>query len=262
MKLINYKNRILNHKGKILNSEKRNSLLSGLVDYWSLDSGASTSTGSGNNGTITGATSTSGKISNGYSFDASGNNVIATTNTLSAYNFIHSTVNFSVSFWLKLNSYDLDSARVIIANNAGGSANVGILITYDNRSIRSSPKAIGLFITKGISGVPIVNYTSQSDVIQDNNWHHIVITCSSTSGGSYTVIPYIDGFLKSGTLSEQSTPINTNASYNLTFGQNNNPSFRYPLNGILDELGIWNRPLLHEEVLQLYNAGAGKQYPF
>ncbi len=32
--------------------------------------------------------------------------------------------------------------------------------------------------------------------------------------------------------------------------------------GQVDELAIWNRALSAAEVTQLYNSGAGKQYPF
>lgn len=35
-----------------------------------------------------------------------------------------------------------------------------------------------------------------------------------------------------------------------------------PFNGVVDEFGIWSRVLTASEIIQLYNGGAGKQYPF
>jgi len=35
-----------------------------------------------------------------------------------------------------------------------------------------------------------------------------------------------------------------------------------PMDGSLDEIGVWNRALSDEEVAQLYNGGNGLAYPF
>ena len=35
----------------------------------------------------------------------------------------------------------------------------------------------------------------------------------------------------------------------------------YYYNGILDEIGVWDRELTSTEVTELYNSGSGKQYP-
>jgi hypothetical protein len=35
-----------------------------------------------------------------------------------------------------------------------------------------------------------------------------------------------------------------------------------PVDGLLDEIGVWNRRLNDDEISYLYNSGAGRTYPF
>ena len=81
-----------------------------------------------------------------------------------------------------------------------------------------------------------------------NEWSHIVTTYSGT-----TATIYLNGTeLGHGTRASWNTVL----SGNLSVGKNlNNTSF---FNGVVDELGIWDRALSAQEVLQLYRRGANR----
>jgi hypothetical protein len=45
-------------------------------------------------------------------------------------------------------------------------------------------------------------------------------------------------------------------------GNYNNYDSNWGFDGMIDEIGVWSRALTSGEVTQLYNSGAGLQYPF
>ena len=107
----------------------------------------------------------------------------------------------------------------------------------------------------------MVSYNTVNGVINDNNYHHIVIVVDKTIT---TVNIYKDSVL-------QSTGSNTGL-WNLSSGDstrtmnigsiNWTTPTTFSFNGQLDEVGIWNRTLTQNEINELYNIGIGKQYPF
>jgi Concanavalin A-like lectin/glucanases superfamily/GLEYA domain len=82
-----------------------------------------------------------------------------------------------------------------------------------------------------------------SKVVTDNNWHHVVLTWD----GNIVKI-YVDGVL------DQSAE-NTSASINLsnfTIGGQRLEIGEWSFNGIIDEVAIWDRVLLENEIIDLY----------
>lgn len=84
-----------------------------------------------------------------------------------------------------------------------------------------------------------------------NTWVNLVITYSGTN--AYV---YING----NQVYTTSITISTGSSFFLFGVHPNSSSWGHV--GYLDEIAIWNRQLTSTEVTQLYNSGAGLQYPF
>lgn len=138
----------------------------GLVGYWPLNGPDISGTtaydrsGNGNNGTITGATVTLGKLGQGLSFNGSSANV-AVGNT-------SQTIN-SVSFWTKPTStsqylIDLDGGTHYVRINSGTITATGF----------ASP-------TIYVDG-------SANSTISDTNWHNIIITTATAFSASNMTI--------------------------------------------------------------------------
>jgi hypothetical protein len=97
----------------------------------------------------------------------------------------------------------------------------------------------------GIQGAaPINSYT-----LNNNDWHHVVITFDGDSAKS---TQYIDGVLE-GSISFSETPAFTNWTQ-LYFGQNVNQHSSNAFSGQLDDIAIWDRILSACEIKQLYTA--------
>jgi hypothetical protein len=118
---------------------------------------------------------------------------------------------------------------------------------FDNGFMFQSDLGGILFFSSGPSNP--IPYTPLSD----NTWYNVVGTFS---GGTKTASLYINGSLVGTT----TNPLGSGVA---GFGIGARPNGDYPLeDGLLSEIGIWNRSLSANEVLALYNAGSGLTYPF
>lgn len=92
--------------------------------------------------------------------------------------------------------------------------------------------------------------------IDDNAWHHIVLTYPASAVPSDAKL-YIDGVEESQTSTSGSTTIDLGATEfrvadSLTGGSE--------LDGSIDELAVWGRELTSADVTALYNSGSGLAY--
>lgn len=85
-------------------------------------------------------------------------------------------------------------------------------------------------------------------------WYHVVVSYDA-SAGSATL--YINGSQFGSTITGLKTSI-FNGTSPFTLGYD---GFQY-FDGLLDMVGVWNVALTSSEVTELYNSGAGVQYPF
>lgn len=219
-----------------------------VLAYWKADTNGSfpdAHTG-GYNGTISGATYTaSGKINGAYSFDNS-NDMIVIGN-ISAFE----TDTISYSIWLKRDGTSVDTFFVNQAqqNSADGRSGHLCRIESDNK--------IGIYvcIANAFEG-PI----KSTNTITDTNWHHVVITKNGT-----TVKIYLDGSEEttSGSISSGTTDW-TSSNKRTVIGNTwyiSGTSLN-PFGGDIDEISIWGVELSSTQVTELWNSGAGIQYPF
>jgi len=208
------------------------SLTNGLVGYWPFCGNANDDSGHGNNGTVNGATLTTdrfGDSNSAYSFDGI-SNFINVSNIA-----IQGNTSRSTSFWFKTNS---TTGGIVIATGSGTNQNGG---TYNLR-----------ILDEGFLSFMGGNFTSccydinpvTGNNLKDNNWHNCVVTYDSN-----TFRFYIDGYL----IITTNLVVSTNGQFNY-FGKSNdantiNSGF---FNGIIDDIGIWNRALTPQEINQLY----------
>ncbi len=205
----------------------------GLVGYWRFDedsgSVVSDSSTEGNDGMIYGAQWTTGKVGSALEFDGVDDYVNIGDDT--SLNF--GTGNFSVEAWFK---------------TAIGTGEMEIV-------------SKGYYLGESAFALGIINGTvtfwgfdfdhdfgpQTDETYNDNNWHHVI----GVRDGSNIYI-YVDGALKKTDTADGL--VNINNTDNLTIG----PSLNlYHFNGIIDEVGIYNRTLSAEDVKARYKVQAG-----
>lgn len=204
-------------------------LLNGLAGYWKLDGNSNDSLGSAN-GVDTNITYASGKIGQGATFPVGGSKIVLGTTgqlnftdlTLSAWVLLSSTANFYSIF---SKGYD-------------GSTNFHWM-TY--------PGGTMYLLGNGNGGV------SATTTLTTGVMTHVAV--SRTAAGATKF--YING----GAAGTGNGPAAA-TGYTLPnhIGSRADAYSVWP--GTIDEVGAWNRVLTDAEVVELYNAGAGKSYPF
>ena len=200
----------------------------GLVGYWNMDSSdiygftLYDKSGNGNNGTIYGATTTTGKIKQALSFDGvddyvdCGNLGIGGVNTR--------------EFWFKpnnlagsLNQYFLDF----------GGNNYWVQI-YDHDSDGKLEIRAGAGSTTYVDGIYEFTDTFQ--------WYHVAVTMDSSN----ILTIYVNGNYDNSGSKTPGTP------GTLSIGRYGGGGYHF--NGLIDEVRIYNRALSPAEILQHYNS--------
>ena len=169
--------------------------------------------------------------------------VIADTDYVGNYDGFKFAGSFSMSFWMKTSHGGIYKA--LIAN-----IDVGIAHGYD---FMVRPTGVGTAtIEASFRGVASDTLTSTTPV-NDGAWHHVVVTLNVVGGA---VKIYVDGGV-----AEDSGIANIDFL----------PASRFYIGaragalwyeGIINEIGIWERELTVAEVAELYNTGIGITYPF
>jgi len=216
-------------------------LIDGIVSYYKFDGDATDSAGS-NDGTVTGATNGSsyGKINEGYNFDGSNDYINSNYNPTSR-------AAFSISFWAKTSS-TTDFTLLLFNYKVSGGVR-GHALYHRGSYIQSS-----LYISGNNAGD--INQVLSTTGWNDGDWHHYVITYDGTTQNIY-----IDGSdEKASTTYTQTGALPQGISYYIGCRNKGTPDRFLP--GDIDEVGFWNRAISSSEVTELYNSGAGNQYPF
>lgn len=214
-----------------------NPLWDGLLAYYTADNTGNDATDNGNNLTlVNGTTYDTGIINNGFSFDG--------VNDSAQYSGdIGVTGDVSFSFWFE---YTGTSAQGLIQSfNTRSLANGSFNIHYTNNKVYVQTKSTtGSFYTQQ----SITNLTAST-------LYHIVVTYDSTTEIADI---YINDSLDANSNYTHLDSTTSDFANGFDVGMRRTNLF---LNGKMDEIGIWNRVLSSSEVTELYNSGAGKQYP-
>jgi fibronectin type 3 domain-containing protein len=207
-----------------------------LVGLWHMNSDWNDSSGNGNNGTATGAT------------------LISTSRFGSGSGFFSAATD-------SINAGNTASITDVFAN--GGAISAWIYPKSTTSLGRIFDKTQTLFFVRSSSGDKLDFYQMFSGgfnqwqvPISLNIWQHVVVVYNSSSPANVPKI-YIDGV--SQTLSGGSTATGTPVSdVSNTLYIGNNAGNTRNFDGMIDELGVWKRPLSDNEIQQLYRRGTNR----
>lgn len=210
-------------------------LTDNLVAYWKLDGNSNDSVGSinGTNNNIT-FSSGNGKIIEGAGYNGSSSYI-----TLGTHSALNITTNISICMWIRTTraSCDLFSR----AQNSGSYPGYSL-------SLGSGGVAAGR-----ISFYNGTSWQGSNSTVNSGSWVFVCITNNGTN-----TIFYINGSVDRTVAQGNPNSYSGNAAIGVR-SDGLNASFFLDA---LDEVGIWNRALSGAEITQLYNGGAGNQYPF
>jgi hypothetical protein len=211
----------------------------GLVGYWSFNEGtgsiAHDTSGNGNDGTINGATWTTGVSENALSFDGV-NDYMAVPNSPS----LKITGSMTISAWVKTNSF---SEQVITIKGSGWEYGVSWYTTIGITQSQDGKFRMVRYYNSGSN--QYYRIATSNCIITDGQWHHIV---GVDDGVNLRV--FVDA-TETGSISVGGLTPYTSENNPLVTGRDGQRSVCY-LNGLYDELRIYNRALSAEEIEDLY----------
>jgi hypothetical protein len=223
-------------------------LNSGLVGYWTLDGDANDKTGSGHNGTPSGSpTFDPGKIEDGVTLNGTNQRVEV------AHHSEFESGRVSVSVWAKLDTVSGSGlmSAVVKRSEWGGGADKDMIqwsLQYDLDNEK------WIFQV----GNSVAAYTAEYVGAAGTDWHLLVGTFDGDA-----VRLFVDGAVVD--VNTDPTSDIVSKAFPVEFGAqpvNEVAPFTYDhfFDGMLDEIGIWDRDLTTPEIQDLYNHGVGLWY--
>ena len=212
------------------------SIWNGLLSYYRADGTPNDQTGNYNGVLTNGATYGTGKINQGFSFDGVNDYV-----NIGSRQIFNNTQSFTFSCWINANQI---RNRMLITNadTTGGGANLSIWSDGVSRKLAL------------IGGNGSGDQTFGNTTLSTSTWYHLVAVHTPYDGVNSNVTFYVNGTVDGTGMFDAGTSLSVGNQYigtNTTFG-----GF---FNGIIDEIGIWNKALKSSEVEELYNEGNGFQ---
>lgn len=217
-------------------------LTDNLLSFWNLNelTGTTSYDSIGNvDGVNTNTFHANGKIGNGAGFYASTNDS-AYIDFGTTYNF-EKDESFSISMWFKKDNSTLNGTLISNLDSTGK----GYAIYFNNSN---SNLAISL-------RTDAFNYTiGYNNCCANTDWNHIVFTYDG-SGDKTGIKLYANGENKPLTFFAPNMGASIVSTSSLRLGLQEVASMMF--NGVIDEVGIWNRVLTSGETISLYNNGDG-----
>jgi sugar lactone lactonase YvrE len=203
---------------------------SGMIGWWRGEGDATDAVGI-NNGTLYSAVGfVPGEVGSAFSFNGSSYVSIPDSPSLDAL-----TSAITVEAWFKVNQFSGQDWTAIVSKGEG---------TWQIRRYVTSSQLT--FTTIGLSNTELVGTRN----INDGQWHHV----AAVYDGAMKYL-YVDGTLD---VSAPATGLISQTSRPLCIGDSPDHTERW-LNGLVDEVSIYNRVLTSTEIQSIYNAGsAGK----
>lgn len=231
-------------------------LLTGIVSYWNMDEASGNRADSVGSNTLVDnntVTSASGVISNAASFASASSEFLNVTDNAS----ISFSTSFSVSAWIRQDTtVALNRCFFSKWNTSTGTASEFICRTLGSGS------EIRVFIANASNdGGANAGDTTDASMVADTFYHLGVVYDGSLTGNSNRLKIYLNGTQKTLSFTGTIAASLPSTSADLWFGAESTSAGR-PLNGKLDEVGLWNIALTSGQITRLYNGGAGCAYPF
>lgn len=209
-----------------------------LVSYYSFDVDADDDYGS-NDGTVTGATLTTsdgGKIDEAYSFDGT-DDYVSVSSSLG----IDGSSDVSYSLWIKPDSLATGTYPAFFSRQtAVESVEYRIRYDVDTHLLR---------FWRIKSGVGNTGYT-YSITLSTDTWYYLTLTYDGSNVRGYVAGSYVGLGASSGNGNSLTE------GFFIGSGQTGSSEF----DGIVDEVGVWERALNSTEISDLYNSGDGLAY--
>jgi len=152
----------------------------------------------------------------------------------------HTGIEFSASAWIKIGGTSATGTVFNARYDANNQFN--IIYHHATSQLRATIKA------NGTLKQPVYD---ASELRGDDNWHHVAMTTSSTSG---KIILYVDGDAQAEASGLDSMAFGSNDINVASIGQNTQDGAFWI--GSLDEVALWNRALSSANITTLYNNGA------
>ncbi len=210
----------------------------GLVGFWTFNGNANDVSGTGNNGTVNGASLTSdrfGNLNSAYNFDGLSNFIeVNSSNSLNLTNLYTLSTWINVAQWSFLSPID-EHAVISKIDNGNWYGGYEILTGGNNGTIAHTGNI-------GNSNINInsINYNT-------NNWYNVVVTYDGNTLKMFVNGIQVDSQNHTGALQTSSIP--------LRFGRRGGAGYYNNwFKGKIDDIGIWNRALTQDEVTSLYYA--------
>ena len=219
----------------------------GVQLYLPLDTNADDYSGNGNNGTVSGATPTTGILNGGYDFDGTNDYIDGGSDAS-----VQITGDLSLSFWINLDSigtvYPMIYANSVSSDARTYEVQVGLNDSGSSTSI-GFRHGSGTLVRKTTTGYPLTIGT----------WHHVVITRKGNDATDIKI--YVDGSEEAASLDQGTTGVTSAvpSGGELSIGAWNLLGIGY-VDGKMDEIFIFDRVLNTDEISELYNAGAAKEF--
>ncbi len=225
----------------------------GLVGYWSMneESGTTVSdiSGTGNNGTATGTGIVDGKYAKARSFNGTSDYVSIPNSPTLDINGPNSQI--TISSWVKLNSFK-NSWSTLLYKSTSNTGDINKERQYA-LFINNLTGAIGFSSTSVDNINTNQTWVVTPSVVKLNQWHHIVGVIDSLNS---IMRVYIDGN-QIASIAYSTAGIRS-ASGNLHIGRNNTDG-AFLVDGVIDEVRIYNKALDGDRVLTDYLEGIEKR---
>jgi hypothetical protein len=207
-----------------------------LISWWAGDNNANDIQGS-NHGTLMGNATANGSGKVGQAFNLNGTSAFVQVADKPEWDFANSA--FTIDLWVNFNQ--VNNPSTFIAHDDGQGANNKWVFRYTGGNLQ--------FHTNDTQNNSVAINAAFAPAV--NTWYHLAVT---RTGSTYTL--YING---AGTPTTNAAAV-PNASANLTIGwAEGSTGF---MNGLIDEVEIFNRALSAGEIQAIVNAGSfGKCKP-
>lgn len=204
------------------------------VAYWKLDGDATDSAGS-NDGTIYGATTTTGQVGDSLEFDGEGDYVDCGNN-----DSLDMADALTVSAWIKRSSFS--TIGTIIGKNNGNSVTAGY-------SLHSYTQGLQLQFYSSNRW----RRTTPRVAVTANQWHHVV----GTFNGNVAYL-YVDGEQRASLVHNGDIAIAAGYPVQIAYWRSQRPEY---FKGSIDEVAIFDTALSADQIEAMYQAGlAGGEY--
>jgi hypothetical protein len=213
----------------------------GLVGWWPFNGNANDESLNGLNGTnnLAQATTDRNNIANhAFMFNGSSSHIIIPNST--QLNFQNNN-SFTLSYWINASSLSNSQISLILSKQTGAAS------SQDGFNSNIEVNNSSNFRISNGSSTASYALGSLVNMIQINNWNHIVQIFSGNEG-----FIYINGVLISNTTGNAIIGDNT---ADLLIGKPNWVAGNAKhFHGKIDDIGIWNRALTAQEITNLFNA--------